>query len=87
MNTFILEFTICLGILGYFHHTAPLWHSGLTEADYKKMEALKKNAMDIIFDILYIDNKKHNKLGRSAVKYKNLLEIIGLPSQYDGREA
>ena len=51
------------------------------------MEALQKHAMDIIFYILYLDNKRHNNIGRSAVKYKNLLEIIGLPSQYDGREA
>ena len=43
--------------------------------------------MGIIFGIVYKDNKRLYKIGQSTVKYKKLLEIIGLQSLYDRREA
>ena len=43
--------------------------------------------MGIIFGIVYRDNKRHYKISQSTLKYKKLLEIIGLPSLYDHREA
>ena len=77
----------CTMIRPLIEYAAPLWHSGLTEAESKKLEALQKKAMGIIFGIVYKDNKRLYKLGQSTVNYKKLLEIIGLPSLYDRREA
>ena len=39
-------------------YAVPLWHSGLTDADSKKIEFLQKNALGIIFGCVYIDNKR-----------------------------
>ena len=77
----------CTMIRPLVEYAAPLWHSGLTATDSKKLEALQKRAMAIIFGIVYIDNKRLYKIDRLTVNYKKLLKIIGLPSLYERREA
>ena len=75
----------CAIIRPLVEYAAPLWHSGLTETDSKKLEALQKRAMAIIFGIVYIDNKRLYKIDWLTVNYKKLLEMIGIPSLYERR--
>ena len=67
-------------------YAAPLWHSGLTEADIKKLEKLQKRALGIILGTTYIDNKRYYTFENKHLNYNEALEKTGLVSLAMRRE-
>ena len=67
-------------------YAAPLWHSGLTEADIKKLEKLQKRALGIILGTNYIDNKRYYTFENKHLNYNEALEKTGLVSLAMRRE-
>ena len=67
-------------------YAAPLWHSGLSETDRKKIEALQKKALGIIVGIKYIDNKRYYMVNNEPLCYENALNELGLNSLEQRRE-
>ena len=67
-------------------YAAPLWHSGLSETDRKKIETLQKKALGIIVGIKYIDNKRYYMVNNEPLSYENALNELGLNSLEQRRE-
>ena len=68
------------------NYVAPIWHSGLTEADIKKLEKLQKRALGIILGTTYIDNKRYYTFENKHLNYNEALEKTGLVSLAMHRE-
>ena len=67
-------------------YAAPLWHSGLTDCENHKIELLQKHALAIILGTVYVDFRKHYKVGEDIVPYNEALQAIGLTTLNDRRE-
>ena len=67
-------------------YAAPLWHSGLTDCDNHKIELLQKHVLAIILGTVYVDFRKHYKVGDDIVSYNEALQAIGLTTLNDRRE-
>ena len=67
-------------------YAAPLWHSGLTETDCKKIEKLQKKALGIILGVTYIENKRYYKFNNQVLSYGSVIEKLGLISLSERRE-
>ena len=55
-------------------YAAPVWHSSLTAEQHMTLERLEKRCLRII-------------LGDAYVTYRHALEVLGIQSLYDRREA
>ena len=55
-------------------YAAPLWHSGLSKAENRSLEALQKKALGIIFGIKYENNRRLYTINNSLLPYKEALE-------------
>ena len=44
-------------------YAAPLWHSGLSDTDIKRIEDLQKTALGMILGTVYIEHKRYYKFG------------------------
>ena len=67
-------------------YAAPLWHSGLSETDSRRLEFLQKKALSIIYGTEYIQYKRYYKINNLTLKYEEALKEIGLTSLHDRRE-
>ena len=67
-------------------YAAPLWHSGLTDADCKRLESLKKKALGMIFGIKFKDNKIYYTINNELLNYEQALKVLGLTSLEERRE-
>ena len=67
-------------------YAAPLWHSGLTEADKNKIEKLQKKVLGMVLGTKYIDNKRYYKICGDPVSYKFALQKYGLTPLHQRRE-
>ena len=67
-------------------YAAPLWHSGLTDADDKAIEDLQKKALAIILRVVFVENRKLYKLNNKIIRYEEVLEKLGLETLSDRRE-
>ena len=67
-------------------YAAPLWHSGLTNCDNHKIEMLQKHVLAIILGTVYVDFRKHYKVGDDILSYNEALQVIGLNTLNDRRE-
>ena len=54
-------------------YTVPLWHSGLTDFDSDKLEALQKRALGLILGTVYEDHRRYYKVNGEAVSYLKAL--------------
>ena len=68
-------------------YAVPLWHSGLTDADSNKIEALQKRALGLILGTVYEDYKRYYRVNGKAVSYENALVHSKLTSLKDRRES
>ena len=62
-----------------------IWHSGLPEADCKRLELLKKE-LGTNFGIQYKDNKRHYTIIKDLLYYDENLKVLGLTSLENNRE-
>ena len=67
-------------------YATPLWHSGLSETDKRKIESLQKRALAIIFGIQYIDNNRYYMINKETSPYTEALQKLQLPSLQERRE-
>ncbi|CAL4155241.1 unnamed protein product, partial [Meganyctiphanes norvegica] len=67
-------------------YATPLWHSGLSETDKRKIESLQKRALAIIFGIQYIDNNRYYMINKETSPYNEALHKLQLPSLQERRE-
>ena len=67
-------------------YAAPLWHSGLTTSDTKRLERLQKIVLGIILGTTYIDCRKHYKIDNKPYTYEETVQILGLTTLYQRRE-
>ena len=67
-------------------YAAPLWHSGLTDADDKRIEKLQKKILGMILGTKYIDNKRYYKILGEPVSYNLALQKYGLTTLHQRRE-
>ena len=67
-------------------YAAPLWHSGLSNTDEKRLEKLQKRALGIILGTKYIDYKRYYKFGNKHLSYDEALEKTGLITLKKRRE-
>ena len=67
-------------------YAAPLWHSGLTNSDRRRIEFLQKKALGIILGISFVECKKFYKIDKELVPYEEALEKLGLISLESRRE-
>ena len=67
-------------------YAAPLWHSGLTDADDKRIEKLQKKILGMILGTKYIDNKRYYKILGEPVSYNLALQEYGLTTLHQRRE-
>lgn len=58
-------------------YTAPLWHSGLSDADCRRLESLQKRAIGMITGIQYKDNKRYYTINNDLLSYEDTLEVLG----------
>ena len=59
-------------------YAAPLWHSGLTDAQNNQIESLQKKALSMIMGKEYIDHKKYYKYGKDRLCYEDVLVKVDL---------
>ena len=67
-------------------YAAPLWHSGLSKAENRSLEALQKKALGIIFGIKYENNRRLYTINNSLLPYNEALEKLKLTSLEERRE-
>lgn len=67
-------------------YVAPLWHSGLTDMDSKKIENLQKKALGMILGVEYIDSVRFYKVNNERLSYKDVLKKFDLISLAERRE-
>ena len=67
-------------------YAAPLWHSGLSEADDKKIEKLQKKVLGMILGTKYIEHKRYYSIRGEPVSYKNALQHYDLATLHQRRE-
>ena len=67
-------------------YAAPLWHSGLTDKDTRKLEMLQKKVLAIILGTVYIDNRKHYRVNENICTYEETLQLFGLTTLKIRRE-
>lgn len=67
-------------------YVAPLWHSGLTNMDSKKIENLQKKALGMILGVEYIYSVRFYKVNNERLSYKDVLKKFDLISLAERRE-
>ena len=67
-------------------YTVPLWHSGLTDFDSDKLEALQKRALGLILGTVYEDHRRYYKVNGEAVSYLKALIHCNLTTLKNRRE-
>ena len=67
-------------------YAAPLWHSGLSDADTKIIEYLQKKVLGMILGTIFIDHKKYYKIRNEPVTYAYELQKYGLTTLHQRRE-
>ena len=67
-------------------YAAPLWHSGLTEADSYMIETLQKKALGLILGIQYVEHRRYYRVKGQPVSYETALSHCNLTSLKHRRE-
>ena len=67
-------------------YAAPLWHSGLSDSDIKRIENLQKTALGMILGTMYIEHKRYYKFRNMPVSYEFALQKYGLTTLLQRRE-
>ena len=67
-------------------YATPLWHSGLTDADSYKLEALQKKALGMILGVQYVENRRYYRVKGQPVSYETALSLCNLTSLKHCRE-
>ena len=67
-------------------YAVPLWHSGLTTSDCKRLERLQKIVLGIILGTTYDNFIKYYKIGNKTYRYEEALQVVGLSTLWQRRE-
>ena len=68
-------------------YAAPLWHSGLSVDDSKKLEKLQEKIIGLAYGIIYKDFKKLLNINGTAMNYDQAVVELGLPKLAERRES
>ena len=68
-------------------YAAPLWHSGLSIADTKKLESLQKKIIGLAYGIIFKDYRIHYNINGTAMTYDQAVVELGLPKLAERRES
>ena len=67
-------------------YAAPLWHSGLSNCDSKKLERLQKRAVGLILGTTYVNYERCYKVKGENVSYEAALKFLEIPKLAERRE-
>ena len=67
-------------------YAAPLWHSGLNEADINRLENLQKKVLGMILGTIYIKHKRYYNIENKAKTYDEVLQKYELTTLKQRRE-
>ena len=68
-------------------YAAPLWHSGLSNCDSKKLERLQKRAVGLILGTTYVNYERCYKVKGENVSYETALKFLEIPKLAERRES
>ena len=68
-------------------YAAPLWHSGLSVDDSKKLESLLEKIIGLAYGIIFKDYQKLLNINGTAMNYDQSVVELGLPKLAERRES